>query len=66
MAVLLALIIVGFVFVVVFVVGTLLNGVVGCEHLTLMHQVEHFSGIVVLTSRRPLTQLDLTKLPKLK
>ena len=43
-----------------------MTGMVGCEHLTLIHQIEHFSGIVILTSRRSVGQLDLDRLPKLK
>lgn len=46
--------------------GSLLSGVVGCEHLTLTHAIEHFSGVVILNSRRDVGQLDLNRLPKLK
>ena len=43
-----------------------MTGIVGCEHLTLLHQIEHFTGIVILTCRRPQAQLDLNRLPNLK
>ena len=43
-----------------------MSGVVGCEHLTLAHAIEHFSGVVILNSRRDVGQLDLNRLPKLR
>ena len=46
--------------------GSLMSGVVGCEHLTLAHAIEHFSGVVILNSRRDVGQLDLNRLPKLR
>lgn len=46
--------------------GSIMTGVVGCEHLTLVHQVEHFAGVIILTSRQALGQLDLNRLPQLK
>ena len=45
---------------------SLMSGVVGCEHHTLAHQVEHFGGVVILTCRQAVGQLDLNRLPKLK
>ena len=46
--------------------GSLLSGVVGCEHLTLAHAIEHFNGVVILNCRRDVGQLDLNRLPQLK
>lgn len=46
--------------------SSLMSGVVGCEHYTLAHEIEHFKGIVVLTSRRELPYLDLNRLPRLR
>ncbi len=46
--------------------GNWMTGIVGCEHQTLVHQVEHFNGIAILTSRRQISLLDLSRLPKLK
>ena len=46
--------------------GSLFSGVVGCEHLTLAHAIEHFGGVVILNSRRDVGQLDLNRLPKLR
>ena len=43
-----------------------MSGVVGCEHYTLAHQVEHFWGVVILTCRQAVGQLDLNRLPKLR
>ena len=45
---------------------SLMSGVVGCEHYTLAHQVEHFGGVVILTCRQAVGQLDLNRLPKLR
>ena len=53
-------------FVVCLLAGSLLSGVVGCEHLTLAHAIEHFSGVVILNCRREVGQLDLNRLPKLR
>ena len=44
----------------------LMSGYVGCEHYTLAHQIEHFVGVVILTSRKDVGHLDLTRLPKLR
>ena len=46
--------------------GNLFSGVVGCEHLTLAHAIEHFGGVVILNTRKGLSQLDLNRLPKLR
>ena len=46
--------------------GSLLSGVVGCEHLTLAHAIEHFSGVVILNCRKEVGHLDLNRLPKLR
>jgi len=46
--------------------GSLTSGLVGCEHMTLIHQVEHFTGVIILTSRQDVGRLDLEKLPRLK
>eukprot|EP00731_Ephydatia_muelleri_P000809 Em0001g809a len=46
--------------------SSLVSTVVGCESFTLAYQIEHYSGIVVLTSRQPLGQMDLPRLPKLR
>lgn len=43
-----------------------MSGVVGCEHFTLIHQIEHYKGLVVLSSRRPVSQLDLGRIPQLR
>ena len=46
--------------------GGLLAGLVGCEGHTLLHQIEHFPGMVILTTRGRAGLLDLTRLPKLR
>ena len=46
--------------------GSLMSGVVGCENFTLAYQIEHFPGVVVLTSRMELGHLDLGRLPSLR
>lgn len=43
-----------------------MSGVVGCENFTLAYQIEHFPGVVVLTSRMELGHLDLSRLPSLR
>ena len=43
-----------------------MSGVIGCEHFTLIHQIEHYRGVVILTSRRKLEQLDLGRMPQLR
>lgn len=47
------------------VASSLMLGVVGCEHYTLLYQVERFPGLVVLTSRMTSGLLDLPRLPYL-
>ena len=46
--------------------GDLMSGMVGCQHYTLVHQVEHFGGVVILTCRQEAGYMDLNELPKLR
>lgn len=46
--------------------SSLMSTVVGCESFTLAYQIEHYSGIVILTSRQPMGQLEVSRLPRLR
>lgn len=43
-----------------------MTGLIGCESYSLAYQIEHYPGMVILTSRQEVGLLDLGRLPGLR